>query len=255
MVVTAPFEMGRADAGTSGDRVTPRSVTASAVLSQTRKLRCLGWQARDRRKYMGTNRLEAISDGVFAIIVTIMVLELKVPEGHELSDLVHTTGVGLLTYLLSFVYVGIYWNNHHHMFHLVRTVSGGVLWANLMLLFCLSLLPFTTAWLNESKVDRIPVVVYGLNLLAASIAYVVLQTVIIRGQGRGSALRQAVGTDRKAKTSHGLLLAGILSALVLGPGGQVGTGLAVACFIGVAIIWIIPDRRVGRLVHQREGRG
>jgi uncharacterized membrane protein len=202
---------------------------------------------------MGTNRLEAISDGVFAIIVTIMVLELKVPEGHELSDLVHTTGVGLLTYLLSFVYVGIYWNNHHHMFHLVRRVSGGALWANLMLLFCLSLLPFTTAWLNESKVDRIPVVVYGLNLLAASIAYVVLQTVIIRGQGGESPLRQAVGTDIKAKVSHGLLLAGILSALALGPNGRAGTGLAVACFIGVAIIWIIPDRRVGRLVHQQAG--
>jgi hypothetical protein len=101
-----------------------------------------------------TSRLEAFSDGVLAIIITIMVLELKVPEGHDLSDLVHTTGVGLLTYLLSFVYVGIYWNNHHHMFHLVRRVSGGVLWANLTLLFCLSLFPFTTAWMDDRGLSR-----------------------------------------------------------------------------------------------------
>jgi uncharacterized membrane protein len=137
---------------------------------------------------------------------------------------------------------------------LVRRVSGGVLWANLMLLFCLSLLPFTTAWLSESKVERIPIVIYGLNLLAASIAYIVLQTVIIRGQGGESPLRKAVGADIKAKVSHGLLLAGILSAMTIGPSGRVGGGLALACFIVVAIIWIIPDRRVGRLVHQQETR-
>ena len=148
-----------------------------------------------------TSRLEAFSDGVLAIIITIMVLELKVPEGHDLSDLVHTTGVGLLTYLLSFVYVGIYWNNHHHMFHLVRRVGGGVLWANLALLFCLSLFPFTTAWMDESRFERIPVVIYGLNLLSAAIAYLVLQTVIIRQQGPKSPLRQAVGTDIKGKVS------------------------------------------------------
>jgi len=204
---------------------------------------------------MSTSRLEAISDGVLAIIVTIMVLELKVPEGHELSDLVHTTGGGLLTYLLSFVYVGIYWNNHHHMFQLVRRISGGVLWANLALLFCLSLFPFSTAWLHESRFERIPVVIYGVNLLAAAIAYVVLQTVIIRGQGGESPLRQAVGTDVKAKVSHGLLLAGILSALAVDPAGRVGAGLALACFIAVAVIWIVPDRRVGRLVHQQESPG
>ena len=150
---------------------------------------------------MRTSRLEAFSDGVLAIIITIMVLELKVPEGHDLSDLVHTTGVGLLTYLLSFVYVGIYWNNHHHMFHLVRRVGGGVLWANLALLFCLSLFPFTTAWMDESRFERIPVVIYGLNLLSAAIAYLVLQTVIIRQQGPKSPLRQAVGTDIKGKVS------------------------------------------------------
>jgi uncharacterized membrane protein len=148
-----------------------------------------------------TSRLEAFSDGVLAIIITIMVLELKVPTGPRLSDLVHTTGVGLLTYLLSFVYVGIYWNNHHHMFHLVRRASGGVLWANLALLFCLSLFPFTTAWMDESRFAQTPVVIYGLNLLTAGIAYFALQTVIIRQQGPSSPLRQAIGKDVKGKIS------------------------------------------------------
>jgi hypothetical protein len=116
-----------------------------------------------------TSRLEALSDGVLAIIITIMVLGLKVPAGPRLSDLVQTTGVGLLTYLLSFVHVAIYWNNHHHMFHLVKRPSGAVLWANLALLFCLSLFPFTTAWMDESRFAPTPVVIYGLNLLAAAI--------------------------------------------------------------------------------------
>src|SRR5215475_7812162 len=125
---------------------------------------------------MRTGRLEAFSDGVLAFIITIMVLELKVPEGHDFSDLVHTTGVGLLTYLLTFVYVGIYWNNHHHMFQLARQVSGGVLWVNLALLFCLSLFPFTTAWMDDTRFASTPVVVYGINLLAAAVTYYTLQT-------------------------------------------------------------------------------
>jgi len=202
-----------------------------------------------------TSRLEAFSDGVLAIIITIMMLELKVPEGHDFYNLVHTTGVGLLTYLLSFVYVGIYWNNHHHMFNLVRQVNGAVLWANLALLFWLSLLPFTTAWVDESRYERTPVVIYGVNLLAAAIAYVVLQTVIIRQQGAESPLRQAVGTDLKGKASAALNLAGILSALTIDRGGHVGVGIAVACFITVAIIWIVPDRRIGRVVRQYETPG
>ncbi|HVQ90959.1 MAG TPA: TMEM175 family protein [Mycobacteriales bacterium] len=201
---------------------------------------------------MRTSRLEAFSDGVLAIIITIMVLELKVPEGHDLSALVHTTGVGLLTYLLTFVYVGIYWNNHHHMFHLVRQVSGGVLWANLALLFCLSLFPFTTAWMDESKFEQTPVVVYGLNLLSAAAAYFVLQTVIIRRQGPESALRQAVGADIKGKISPAFYLAGILSALAIDRSGHVGVGIAVACFVGAAIMWIVPDRRIDRAVRQYE---
>jgi uncharacterized membrane protein len=199
---------------------------------------------------VSTSRLEAFSDGVLAIIITIMVLELKVPEGHELSDLVHTTGLGLLTYLLSFAYVGIYWNNHHHMFHLVRRVTGGVLWANLALLFCLSLFPFTTAWLDESRFEQTPVVIYGLNLLAAAVAYFVLQAVIIRQQGPESPLRQAIGNDIKGKVSAVLLIIGILCALVIDRSEHLGGQLALACFVGVAILWIVPDRRIARVVRQ-----
>jgi uncharacterized membrane protein len=181
-----------------------------------------------------------------------MVLELKTPDVPDLSDLVHTTGVGLLTYLLSFVYVGIYWNNHHHMFHLVQRVSGGVLWANLALLFCLSLLPFTTGWMDESRFAQTPVVIYGLNLLSAATAYFVLQTVIIRQQGPDSPLRQAVGKDLKGKVSLGFYLAGTLSAVAIDRGGRVGVGIALACFVGAAILWIVPDRRIDRVVRRYE---
>jgi uncharacterized membrane protein len=198
-----------------------------------------------------TSRLEAFSDGVLAIIITIMVLELKVPEGQGLSDLIHTSGVGLLTYLLSFVYVGIYWNNHHHMFHLVRGVSGGVLWANLVLLFCLSLFPFTTAWVAESRFERTPVVIYGLNLLSAAVAYLVLQAVVVRQEGPECLLRRAVGTDVKGKVSPVLYVAGIASALA-GGSGHVGVAIALACFVGAAIMWIVPDRRMDRVARQYE---
>jgi uncharacterized membrane protein len=202
-----------------------------------------------------TSRLEAFSDGVLAIIITIMVLELKVPEGHHFSDLVHATGVGLLTYLLTFVYVGIYWNNHHHMFHLVHRVSGGVLWANLALLFCLSLFPLTTAWVDDSRFEQTPVVIYGLNLLSAAIAYWVLQTVIIHQQGPESPLREAVGNDIKGKISPVFYLAGILSALTIDRSGHVGVWIAQACFVVVAIWWVVPDRRIARVVRQHEAPG
>jgi uncharacterized membrane protein len=199
-----------------------------------------------------TSRLEAFSDGVLAIIITIMVLELKVPEDHSLAGLLHTTGVGLLTYLVSFVYVGIYWNNHHHMFHLVRRVSGAVLWANLALLFCLALLPFTTAWMDESRFEPTPVFIYGVNLLAAGVAYFVLQTVIIRQEGLESPLRQAVGRDLKGKLSPVLYTAGILSALAIDRTGRVGVTIALACFVVTAIVWIIPDSRIDRVVRLHE---
>jgi uncharacterized membrane protein len=190
--------------------------------------------------------MEAFSDGVLAIIITIMVLELKVPKGDHLPDLVHTAGVGLLTYLLSFVYVAIYWNNHHHMFQLVRRASGGVLWANLALLFCLSLFPFTTAWMDGSRFAQTPVVTYGVNLLCAAVAYFTLQTVIIRQQGPESPLRLALGTDLKGKISPVFYLAGIFSAGAIDRGGQVGVVIALACFVGAAILWIVPDRRIDR---------
>ncbi|MEU8005908.1 TMEM175 family protein [Catellatospora sp. NPDC049111] len=196
---------------------------------------------------MKTSRVEAFSDGVLAIVITIMVLELRVPEGHELSDLLGMTGTGLLTYLLSFVYIGIYWNSHHHMFHLVERVSGGVLWANLALLFCLSLFPFTTAWVDESGFARTPVVLYGVNLLASALAYVVLQNVIIRHQGPDSALRQAVGRDRKGKASLVLDVAGILSALLIP--GQAGVWLALGCFVAVVVMWVVPDPRIDRIAR------
>jgi len=198
-----------------------------------------------------TSRLEAFSDGVLAIIITIMVLELKVPEGHTYSDLFDTTGVGLLTYLLTFVYVGIYWNNHHHMFQLVGRVSGGALWANLALLFCLSLFPFTTAWVDETRVKQIPVVIYGINLLAAAVAYYVLQTVIIRTEGPESPLRAAIGTDLKGKISPFFYLAGIIIAAIPWT-GQVGAWIAMTCYVIVAIMWLVPDRRIERVLREHD---
>lgn len=193
---------------------------------------------------MRTSRLEAFSDGVLAIIITIMMLELKPPAGSSLADLIHSTGIGLLTYLLSFVYVGIYWNNHHHMFHLVSSIRGGVLWANLALLFCLSLFPFTTGWIEESRFARTPVVVYGLNLLAAGLTYVILQTMLIRQQGPDSPLREAIGADLKGKISAAGNVVGVLSALLVSP------ILAMVCYAAVVILWVVPDRRIDRVVQK-----
>jgi uncharacterized membrane protein len=190
---------------------------------------------------MTTSRLEAFSDGVLAIIITIMVLELQTPDGHELHDLFETTGNSLLTYLLSFVYVGIYWNNHHHMFQLVDRITGGVLWANLHLLFWLSLYPFTTRWMDESDFARTPVVVYGVNLLGAGVAYYLLQTLIFRAEGPESRLRAAVGKDLKGKSSPVLYVLGIALAFV-------SPLLAMIPFVGVALMWLVPDSRVERAI-------
>jgi uncharacterized membrane protein len=194
---------------------------------------------------MSTSRLEAFSDGVLAIIITVMVLELHEPEGNRLSDLWNATGVGLLTYVLSFVYIGIYWNNHHHMFQIVDYVDGSVLWANLHLLFWLSLYPFTTAWLDVSKVSLTPTVVYGVNLLAAAIAYYVLQLRMMRVPVTGPRLRDVVGDDLKGKLSPVIYLSGILVAFV-------EPWLALIPFVIVAALWLIPDRRVERYLaaHQ-----
>jgi uncharacterized membrane protein len=197
---------------------------------------------------MSTGRLEAFSDGVLAIIITVMVLELKVPqdEHYDLHSLIHTSGLGLLTYLLSFVYIGIYWNNHHHMFQISRYVDGSVLWANLHLLFWLSLYPFTTAWLDESHVALTPTIVYGVNLLGAAVAYYVLQLRMLRLPETGGRLREVLGRDLKGRLSPVIYVAGIALAFVR-------PWLGLGPFVVVALMWLVPDRRVERyLAEHRE---
>jgi uncharacterized membrane protein len=197
---------------------------------------------------MSTGRLEAFSDGVLAIIITVMVLELQVPKGEHLHDLWHDTRYGLLTYVLSFVYIGIYWNNHHHMFQIVDYVDGTVLWANLHLLFWLSLYPFTTAWLDESKVALTPTIVYGVNLLGAAIAYYVLQLRVMRLPVVGPRLRDVVGNDLKGKLSPVIYIIGILLAFV-------EPWLGLVPFVVVALMWLVPDRRVERYLADHRAAG
>jgi len=195
---------------------------------------------------MQTTRLEAFSDAVLAIIITIMVLELHVPHHADWTSLWDDTGLSLLAYILSFVYLGIYWNNHHHLFQLTERVSGGVLWANLHLLFWLSLYPFTTLWMAESDLARAPTTAYGINLLLAGIAYVVLQSRIFAAEGPEHVLRKALGNDVKGKISPVLYGLGILFALQSGEEARWATAVAVGFFVIVAIIWVIPDRRIER---------
>ncbi len=185
---------------------------------------------------MGTGRLEAFSDGVLAIIITIMVLELHPPAGEGVGALLTLTPV-LLSYLLSFVYIGIYWNNHHHVFHACQRVSGGVLWANLNLLFWLSLFPFVTRWIGENHYAAMPTAIYGLNLLLAGFAYWILQQTIIATEGPESLLRRAIGRDAKGKASLLLYAFGAAIAFVF-------PWLAQAIYVLVALIWIVPDRRI-----------
>jgi TMEM175 potassium channel family protein len=195
---------------------------------------------------MGTGRLEAFSDGVLAIIITIMVLELRVPHGDDWAAL-GDSATGLLTYLLSFVYIGIYWANHHHMLQLCDRVNGGVLWANLHLLFWLSLFPFTTSWMEETEVAHTPVLVYGVNLLAAAFAYLILQRTIIRLEGPESRLKTAVGRDLKGKLSAVIYVAGIASTFLT-------PWLGIALFTLVALIWLVPDRRLENFAAEIEGQ-
>ena len=191
---------------------------------------------------MGTGRLEAFSDGVIAIIITIMVLELKVPHGDSLSALVPLWPV-FLSYTLSFVNLGIYWNNHHHMLHATRQISGNVLWANLHLLFWLSLVPFVTGWMGENEFAPIPTAVYGAALLMAAIAYWILLQTILRAEGPDSLLRTAVGSDWKGKLSPILYVIAIPLAFV-------HEAIAGALYVAVALIWLIPDRRIERLLSR-----
>ena len=187
---------------------------------------------------MPKNRLEAFSDGVLAIIITIMVLELHAPEEPTWPALLGVLPV-FLSYVLSFLYLGIYWNNHHHMIHLASRINGTALWANLHLLFWLSLFPFTTAWMQDTGFQQVPVLVYGANLLLASVAFGLLRTVLIRVQGPDGHLARATGRERKARISPLLYLTGIAATLV-----HPGYGLAV--YAGVALIWLVPDRRIER---------
>lgn len=187
---------------------------------------------------MSTGRLEAFSDAVIAIIMTVMVLELEIPDGEVLRSLRPLVPV-FLTYLLSFVYLGIYWNNHHHLLQRTERVSGGVLWANLHLLFWLSLFPFATGWMGQNHLATVPTAIYGGVLLAAAIGYFILQSVIVAQQGEGSPLARALADDRKGKASPVLYAAGVALAFV-------NPWLAQAIYTGVAILWLVPDRRLER---------
>ena len=189
---------------------------------------------------MQKNRLEAFSDGVIAIIITIMVLEMKKPDGTDFAAL-KSILPALVSYVLSFIYVGIYWNNHHHMLHAARHVNGSILWANLHLLFWLSLFPFTTGWMGENHLAPTPTAIYGFVLLMAALAYFILERVIIAHEGHDSYLAVAIGSDWKGKLSRVLYLAAI-------PLSFVNVWIAGGIYVGVALIWLVPDRRIERRV-------
>ena len=200
---------------------------------------------------MTASRLETFSDGVLAIVITIMVLELGVPDGESLKDLWDSTGVGEISYLLSFIYVGIYWNNHHHLFQLVSRVNLKVLWANLAWLFWLSQLPFTTRWMNVTSLAKDPVFVYGINLFLVAFFYRVLIVVLLDEHSSASLLNKALGENRNVVFSLYLLGAGIGFSLLedVLPNG-VGVALALVCFVAVAVFWFIPDPKVAEQVAQ-----
>jgi len=193
---------------------------------------------------MGKGRLEAFSDGVIAIIITIMVLEMKVPHGDNVDDLLPLLPV-FLSYVLSFIYVGIYWNNHHHLLHASSKVTGGILWANLHLLFWLSLFPFATGWMGENHFTALPTAVYGVVLLMAAIAFYVLELMIIRSQGPDSVVKKAVGRDLKGKLSPLVYIAAIAATLV-------APWIAELLYVLVALIWLIPDRRIEKVLLRKE---
>ena len=191
---------------------------------------------------METNRLEAFSDGVLAIIITIMVLELKVPHGADLEALKPLLPV-FLSYVLSFIYVGIYWNNHHHLLKACRKVTGPIMWANLHLLFWLSLFPFATGWMGENHIAPLPTACYGVVLLCAAIAYYILQSCILKSHGSDSKLAAAFGSDLKGKLSP-------LFYLVAIPAAFYYPWLSACLYVGVALIWLVPDRRIERAVAE-----
>jgi TMEM175 potassium channel family protein len=191
---------------------------------------------------MSKGRLEAFSDGVFAVIITIMVLDMKVPRGTDLQALKSVVPV-FLCYVLSYLYVGIYWNNHHHLLHASERVTGGILWANLILLFCLSLAPFTTAWMGQNNYAPLPVAVYGALLLFAGIAYFILTKSLIAHHRENSVLARSIGNDWKGKVS-------VLVYVVAIPLALVKPYLACAFYTFVAIMWLLPDPRIEKHVHE-----
>ena len=188
--------------------------------------------------HMRTTRLEAFSDGVIAILITIMVLELKTPEGSDWTAL-RSLGAKLCAYVLSFVFIGIYWNNHHHMIHMTERVNGAILWMNLHLLFWLSLIPFGTAWVGDTRLAPVPTAIYGAILMCAGVAYYLLETTIIRSQGPHSRLRSAVGSDPKGVASVVMYAAAIAIAFV-------NPWIAEAIYLSVALMWLVPDPRIER---------
>jgi uncharacterized membrane protein len=189
---------------------------------------------------MSKGRLEAFSDGVIAVIITIMVLELKVPRGANIADLLPVLPV-LLTYVVSFVFIGIYWNNHHHMLHAVHSVNGRILWANLHLLFWLSLVPFVTAWVGQNYRAARPVALYGGVLLMCGVAYYILERALIAHEGADSALARALGNDVKGKASLGIYVVAILFSFL-------NPWISIALYVVVAFMWFIPDRRIEKIV-------
>jgi uncharacterized membrane protein len=196
---------------------------------------------------MTKGRLEAFSDGVIAIIITIMVLEMKVPHGADPSSLRPLLPV-FLSYVLSYVNVGIYWNNHHHLLHAARQVDGRVLWANLLLLFWLSLFPFCTGWMGENHFASLPTALYGIVLLMAAYSYLVLQRAIVAVDGASSPVAKAVGTDRKGLVSRLMYMAAIAAAFVR-------PWIAWALYVAVALLWFVPDRRIERVLMREETAG
>lgn len=189
---------------------------------------------------MGKGRLEAFSDGVLAIIITIMVLEIKVPHGNLLEDLLPLLPV-LMSYVLSFIYIGIYWNNHHHLMHAVHKVTGAVLWSNIHLLFWLSLVPFATAWMGENHFSKWPVILYGFILLMAGVAYYILAHCLTSVHGKDSLLAAAIGKDQKGIASVILYIIGIACSFI-------NPWLGFSLYVVVAIIWFIPDRRIEKKI-------
>ena len=193
---------------------------------------------------MNKNRLEAFSDGVLAIILTIMVLEIKVPEGANLLTLQKVAPV-FISYVLSFIYIGIYWNNHHHMLHSMTRVNGKILWANLHLLFWLSLVPFATGWIGENHFAKAPMALYGFILLMAGVAYYILQNIIVASQGKNSLLKKAIGKDFKGNASPIFYVIGIILSFF-------NEWLAGGVYILVAMMWLVPDKRIERMIGDIE---